>query len=128
MDGGLERVSGEGALSLPLVLNEKSARAAGGTQCVAALRGHVVCVSEDRVSGTRVESGWCRGSLGCVRLRGYRTTQIWRKDQWISVFLHDKHQHTLYNCLFKSELTLWVSLTVPVGTYYTYLSHQCKYH
>lgn len=41
--------------------------------CAVALWGHVVCISEDRVSGTSAESGWCRGSLGCVRLRGYRT-------------------------------------------------------
>lgn len=41
------------------LLNEKSARAAGSTQRVAALRGHVVCISEDRASGTRRENGWC---------------------------------------------------------------------
>lgn len=57
----------------PSFLNEKSARAAGGTQSAAVLEGHVVCISEDRVSGTSMESGWFRGSLGCVRLRGYRT-------------------------------------------------------
>lgn len=41
LDGGLEYVAGEGApslsRSLPLFLNEKSARAAGGTQCVVVL-------------------------------------------------------------------------------------------
>lgn len=85
LDGGLE--GGRGGLprsrsrSLPLLLNEKSVRAAGGTQSVVVLWGHVVCISEDRVSGTRMESGWCRGSLGCVRLRGYRTFgfQIWER-------------------------------------------------
>ena len=59
--------------TLPLFLHEKSARAAGGTQCVVVLYGHVVCISGDRVSGTRIESGWCKWSLGCMRLRGYRT-------------------------------------------------------
>ena len=72
LDGGLECVAGEGVLFLSF-LNEKSARAVGGTQCVVVLWGHVVCISEDRVSGTSTESGWCTGSLGCVRLRGYRT-------------------------------------------------------
>lgn len=33
----------------------------------------MVCISEDRVSGTSIESGWCTGSLGCMGLRGYRT-------------------------------------------------------
>ncbi len=76
LDGGLKCVAGRGlprSRSRPLFLNEKSARAAGGTQCVVVLSGHVVCISEDRVSGTSIESGWCTGSLGCVRLRGYRT-------------------------------------------------------
>lgn len=80
LDGGFG-VCCRGGGSLPLFLNEKSARAAGGTQCVVVLWGHVVCISEDRVSGTRIESGWCRGNLGCVRLRGYRTFgfQIWER-------------------------------------------------
>lgn len=72
----LQRKGKEGvplSQSLPLLLHEKSTRAAGGTQCVAVFLDHVVCVSEERASGTSMESRWCRWSLVGMRLRGYST-------------------------------------------------------
>lgn len=87
--------------SLPLFLNEKTARAAGGTKRVVVLWGHVVCISEDRVSGTRIECGWCRGSLGCMRLRGYRTfgLQIWERV-WDSTMRKTRTHISIFRCIW----------------------------
>lgn len=56
--------------SLPLLLNAKGK--VGGTQRVAEHYSHVVCISEDRVSGTRTE--WV------VRREAERIQDIWISD------------------------------------------------
>lgn len=71
-----EGQGGGGSLAFPLVLNERGK--AGGTQCVVVLRGHVVSISEDRASGTRMESGWCRGE--CRLCEVERMQDVWISD------------------------------------------------
>lgn len=57
-------------------LNERGK--AGGTQCVVVLWGHVLSISEDRASGTRMESGWCSGE--CRLCEAERTQDVWIAD------------------------------------------------
>lgn len=52
---------------------------AGGTQRVVALRGHVLSISEDRASGTRMESGWCSGAE-CRLCEAERMQDVWIAD------------------------------------------------